>query len=271
MSKNPVDKLKVFLSRIPFLRLMALKLLRLISRDITIHNPYTRDRLFLNLYHHKGYWYFGRSRERATMEKFRKLIPAGSVVVEIGGHIGYISQYFSMLVGEAGKVIVFEPGSNNLPYTEANLKSRKNVYLVKKAISDKLGEAIFYEDNITGQNNSLLSEYKNADSVSKSHSEKLVKHKRVVQVTTLDNYLDENDLVCDFIKIDIEGFELNALRGMSKTLQKCKSLMIEVTENQEEVSQILMANQFSIEDEDGNKMAPIPSTFNGNIFALKFN
>lgn len=271
MSKNPVDKLKVLLSSIPFLRWIVLKLLKFISRDITIQNPYTGDKLFLNLYRHKGYWYFGRSRERATMEKFRQLIPPGSNVVEIGGHIGFISQYFSMLVGEAGKVIVFEPGSNNLPYTEANVKSKKNIQLVKKAVSDKPGEAIFYEDNITGQNNSLLSDYKNADSVSKTHSEKLEKHKRVVQVTTLDNYLDENGLICDFIKIDIEGFELNALRGMPKTLQKCKSLMIEVTENQEEVSKILMANQFSIEDEDGNKLAPIPRTFNGNIFALKLH
>jgi FkbM family methyltransferase len=270
MSKNSIDKLKVFLSGIPVLRWMVLKLLKFISRDITIHNPYTGDRLLLNLYRHKGYWYFGRSRERATMEKFRQLIPPGSNVVEIGGHIGFISQFFSMLVGEAGKVIVFEPGSNNLTYTEANLKS-KNIQLVKKAVSDKLGEAIFYEDNITGQNNSLLSDYKNADSVSKTHSEKLEKHKTVVQVTTLDNYLDENDLTCDFIKIDIEGFELNALRGMPKTLQKCKSLMIEVTENQEEVSKILITNSFGIEDEEGNKMVDIPRTFNGNIFALKLN
>lgn len=102
-----------------------LKVLKLVSIDIAIRNPYTGDRLLLNLYRHKGYWYFGMGRERATMEKFRQLIPAGSNVVEIGGHIGFISQYFSMLVGETGNVVVFEPGSNNLPYTEANLKSKK--------------------------------------------------------------------------------------------------------------------------------------------------
>lgn len=266
-----IDKIKVFLSTVPLLRRVVLKALKFISRDIVIKNPYTGDSLQLNLYRHKGYWYFGKSRERATMKKFQQLIPVGANVVEIGGHIGFISQYFSFLVGEAGNVVVFEPGSNNLPYTLANTRSRKNIQLVEKAISDKPGEAVFYEDNITGQNNSLLPDYKNADGVSKTHGEKLEKYRRVVQVTTLDDYLRERNLTCDFIKIDIEGFELNALKGMSETLRICKALMIEVTENQKEVSEILMANEFSIEDEKGNKLMPIPLAFNGNIFALRAN
>lgn len=264
-----MQSVKGFLSGIPFLRYLVLKALKLVSRDVTIKNAYTGDRLRLNLYRHKGYWYFGKSRERASMERFRGLIKQGWTVIEVGGHIGFITQYFSRLVGEEGKVIVFEPGSNNLPYTEVNTRFAKNILLVKEAVSDHSGEAVFYEDNITGQNNSLLADYKNADSVSKSHGEALEKRKRVVKVTTLDEFLATNGISCDFIKIDIEGFELNALRGMPQALATCKCMMIEVTENQAEVSVILTRNGFRIEDEHGREFESISPTFNGNVFAIR--
>ena len=254
-----IDRVKNFVSRLPLLRSIALKLLILISRDITIANPYTGDRLLVNMYRHKAYWYFGRSRERATMERFKSLISRGDTVVEIGGHIGFISQYFSLLVGNEGRVIVFEPGSNNLPYAEVNLR-KDNVKLEKVVIADKIGEAVLYEDNITGQNNSLLPNYKNVASVSASHNTRLVKTKVPVQITTLDKYLQDNGITCHFIKIDIEGYELNALRGMKNTLKSCEHLMIEVTNNQADVSNILMSGGFSIEDATGVQLMPIPKT-----------
>lgn len=265
------DRLKFFISRLPFLRPLALKIIKSLSRDINIRNPYTGDRLHLNLYRHKGYWFFGKGRERATMERFRQLISNGSVVVEIGGHIGFISQYFSELVGDSGRVVVFEPGTNNLPYMRSNTQSKRNISLVPMAISDSRGEAVFFEDGLTGQNNSLLADYKNASTVAISHREKLEKVKTVVQVTTLDDYLDEQGLACDFIKIDIEGWELNALSGMPKALRCCRAMMIEVTENHNAVSKILMDNNFVIEDAAGNKLMPIPDSFNGNVFALRLN
>jgi predicted methyltransferase len=71
---------------------------------------------------HYTYWYDGERREQTTMELFAKLINPGDVVVEVGGHIGYIAVYFSHLVGKQGRVVVFEPGPNNftLPTPEHN-------------------------------------------------------------------------------------------------------------------------------------------------------
>lgn len=77
------------------------------------------------------------------MKKFSELISSGDTVVEIGGHIGFISQYFSQLVGEEGKVIVFEPGSNNLQYIKKNILGKDNIYLEQMAISDRSGTAFF--------------------------------------------------------------------------------------------------------------------------------
>src|SRR6478735_1296610 len=88
--------------------------------DITIKNHYTGDALHLHSFQHKGYWFYGRRREAATMKLFQRLIQPESVVAEVGGHIGYITQFFATLVGPRGRVYVFEPGPNNLPYLRAN-------------------------------------------------------------------------------------------------------------------------------------------------------
>jgi FkbM family methyltransferase len=81
---------------------------------------------------------------------FKKLINTGDTIVEVGGHIGYVSLYFSRLVGPKGKVIIFEPGSNNLPYIKQNIRqngdSTRNIQLIEAAVGKNKGEAIFYED-----------------------------------------------------------------------------------------------------------------------------
>ena len=269
--KNISDKSKKYISGIPVVRWIVLKLLKFFARDITIKNPYTGDDVLLNLYRHKSYWYFGAGRERASMNKFHQLISAGYNVVELGGHIGFISQYFSKLVGNTGSVLVFEPGANNLPYIKVNLGGKKNIKLIEKAISNQSGYAVFYEDNISGQNNSLLEDYKNVNLDYKNQFEKLVKTENIVEITTLDDYLAEHGMTCDFIKIDIEGYELYALMGMPNALKNLKSMMVEVRKNQEKVFKILIENGFTIEDEYGNKMMPPPLNFKGNIFAIKMD
>src|SRR5687768_9187669 len=126
---------------------------------ISIRHHYTKGRIVLDAFNHKGYWYHGRNREVDTMELFRKLIQPGFTVIEVGGHIGYITNYFSHLVGPLGKVYVFEPGENNLPYIKENIQKLTNVVLVQKAVSDTNGIARFYVEDLSGQNNSLLSDY----------------------------------------------------------------------------------------------------------------
>ena len=81
--------------------------------DVTIKHHYTGDRLRLNAFKHKGYWYLGKDRERNVMSSFERLICKGDTVIEVGGHIGYVSLFFAKLAGDTGHVFVFEPGANN--------------------------------------------------------------------------------------------------------------------------------------------------------------
>lgn len=261
--------IKQYLAGLPLVRRVFIRLLKATARDVSLQNPWTGDRLALNSFKHKGYWFFGKDRERLTMERFRQQIPAGATVLEVGGHIGFIAQYFAKLVGPEGKVIVFEPGSNNLPYIERNTAKLPQVRIERQAVSDRIGEATFYEDDITGQNNSLLDDYHGAAGVAQSHAMGGMKKARTVRLTTLDAYIDAHGLKVDFIKIDIEGNELNALRGAGKSLSRIKALMVEVTEQQEEVAKLLRLAGYTLSDDKGEILDTLGPTFGGNVFAVR--
>ena len=100
-----------------------------------------------------------------------------------------------------------------------------------------------------------------------SHKLKLEKKAYEVYVTSIDEYVEQNELKVDFIKIDIEGNELNALSGAKMTLDKINALMVEVTENHELVSNFLLEYGFNIYDEYGENFRSI--SFSGNVFAVK--
>lgn len=120
---------------IPLRRLVLPLLSKIGPGDIAIRHHYVAHKFHLHVYKHKGYWYHGRNREKATMALFQQLIKLGGRVVEVGGHIGYISLFFSLLVGNSGMVYVFEPGTNNLPYLEKNIHDTTNIYLVRPPVT----------------------------------------------------------------------------------------------------------------------------------------
>jgi FkbM family methyltransferase len=91
---------------------------------------------------------------------FKKLINKGDTVIEVGGHIGYISLYFSNLVGKEGIIYVFEPGVNNLPYLKNNVKEKYNIVVIEKGVGSCNTRMPFYIENLSGQNNSFIKDYK---------------------------------------------------------------------------------------------------------------
>lgn len=239
--------------------------------NISIKHHYTGSKFKLDAFIHKGYWYHGKNREKIQMDNFKKLISEGDTVFELGAHIGYISVYFSQLVGTSGKVFVFEPGVNNLPYVRENIANSKikNVQLVEKAVSDNNGTATFYLENITGQSNSLVKDYR---VTKKIHSKTFVEMKKnEVQVETIriDDFVQMNNITrIDFIKIDIEGAEYLAIKGMPNVLATLKpTMMIEVTENHEALFNLLKDNGYFFIDEFSNKVEE-KKAFYGNLFCF---
>lgn len=218
------------------LRKLVLPLMRRFNFDFTTdHHWLPGARIHLNFFQHKGYWYHGRSRERETMDAFRRLIPSGATVIEVGGHIGYISMYFASLTGPKGQVFVFEPGGNNQKYLQSNIAELPNVEWIDRAASDKTGTVSFYCDNLTGQNNSLVADFEVAEKNASLTGIALERAEVKVEATTLDAFCAERGIAPDFVKIDVEGAELLVVRGMKSVLRSARPrLMVEKNDEKDD-------------------------------------
>jgi len=151
--------------------------------------------------------------ERNSTKTILKNLNPGDTFVDVGAHIGYYSLLASRIVGSEGKVYSIEPDSKNYSLLKKNIKANnyKNIQVIKKAISNKLGRINFYtNDSNTGDNRIFDNGMKRI--VTK------------VQSTTIDEIMNNKKI--DFIKMDIQGSELKALLGMKKTLKRNKKIKL---------------------------------------------
>ena len=231
--------------------------------EVTIRNHYTGHPLRLHSFRHKGYWYHGRRREAASMALFARVIRRGDLVAEVGGHIGYISQYFSQLVGEEGRVVVFEPGPNNLPFLRRNTRDLANVEVVELGVGREPGRADFFVEQLTGQNNSFVADFEGLTANAHAAGVDSKVESISVELTSLDAHFVER---LSFIKIDVEGFELPVLQGATRILQQDRPLlMVEIQADREALAELASTNGYEVLGDD---LAPFnwDEQFLGNSF-----
>ena len=140
---------------------------------------------------------------------FEQKLKPGMNVVDIGANQGLYSLMFSRLVGETGTVIAFEPEPDMFAALETNISANSvsNVEHHRLALGSKSGEAMLSRSLINGGDNRLSS----GDSDTASM-------KKLVRVVTLDEIAGERKI--DFIKMDVQGWEWEAIRGMEATLRR---------------------------------------------------
>lgn len=253
------------------LRSIGLPILKAINRDISIRHHWIDRKIMLNLLAHKGYWFHGRRREADEMNAIRAMISPGDSVVEVGGHIGYISLWLAECASSTadGSVTVFEPGSNNLLYIRENLTGIANVCLIEKGCGSIGGQLEFFEESLTGQNNSFVSSFEGLQSnIDAAPNVEVSINKRFVEVVRLDQELGNN--APDFVKIDVEGFELPVLKGASGWYgpdRKPPIIMIEVQADYDAIGTWMNEKGYSLFDIEGNEVASIPRS-TSNLFLL---
>lgn len=147
----------------------------------------------------------------------------GTHFLDIGAHFGYFSLLASSIVGENGRVVAIEPAKGTFEVLQANVRDRNNVEVLHRAVSDKEEEVSFYEFPV------LYSEY-NALDIEKFRQEQWIKRNQPTQTrvkaTTIDNLLLETGLNPAFIKIDVEGAEVQAINGGQDTWRKGEAQVI---------------------------------------------
>lgn len=132
----------------------------------------------------------------------------GDCVIDAGGGWGDTALYFAHTVGSQGKVYTFEFTPDNLEVLHRNISLNPQladrIQVVSLALWNRSGESIGY--SVHGPATSL-----------KRASDQ--KHLRQTSTTTIDDFVKQEGLNrVGFIKMDIEGSELNALQGAEQTL-----------------------------------------------------
>lgn len=235
---------------------------------MTITNPFSGLPFHLLSYTHKGYWFYGKHRETETMRRLAQLIRRSDTVFEVGGHIGYLTQFFARQVSHTGQIHVFEPGQQNQHFLRKNIARCMQCVHINAAVTDYTGKATFYEENMGGFMNSLEADFASSSDIARTQRSKLEVQARKVNTITLDAYARAHNVWPAVLKIDVEGAELAVLRGGFQVLQAARSVMIEVSRDHEAVFDMLRDCGFNLTQPDGTPITAA-AQMDGNVFATR--
>lgn len=122
--------------------------------------------------------------------------------VDGGGYVGDTAKELIKNYPDYKKIYLIEPIAENLRIAKRDLAAYENIAFIESGLSNKKAELFFHEE--------------------KSFSALYGSGSQNVKVDTLDNILQER---VDYIKLDIEGAELEALEGAKATIQKYKPIL----------------------------------------------
>lgn len=159
---------------------------------------------------------YGEWAEHEIREAYN-FIPTGATVLDVGAFIGTHTLAFAAKVGESGKVLAFEPRPEVFDYLNENINLNSLQDIVKvfnKGIGSESREIKVSKLNLDNSSNfgglSLIDESnRNSDDV-------------IVKIDSIDSLVLEH---VDFIKIDVEGMEVDVIRGAADTIERCRPII----------------------------------------------
>lgn len=172
----------------------------------------------------KGHWRIFPWFRRLTPEELFlvNLNLKDQTVFDIGGHVGLLTMFFARSVGPHGNVIVFEPMPENYNAVLENV--RLNQFTNTRVINIGLGRGHETKSLIV-----RLSDTATASMEEGIQKEILNEGNPIilkVEVDCLDHQIALHQLPePDFVKIDVEGMEIEVLMGMAGTIKKNKPVL----------------------------------------------
>jgi FkbM family methyltransferase len=159
----------------------------------------------------KGSGGSGIAPEIVAVERF--LPEKIGVVLDIGGNKGDWTRYTLARWGDrVSKVFIFEPSKHHVESIASIADPR--VMFIRAAVGAQAGEAVLYSDQAGSGMASLTKRRLDHFSIAMDQTE-------TVEVTTLDEFISSNQIdSIGFAKLDVEGHELNAMRGAEKAFAK---------------------------------------------------
>lgn len=152
--------------------------------------------------------------EPETVAFFQKRLKHGDRVADIGANIGYYTLIFSQLVGDSGKVVAFEPSPHAYACLMKAVSGKTNVDVVQKGV---------YSDSRTLN---LYSERAGSGGASVAYRAGGGRYYTAIPLIPLRDY----PATFTWAKIDVEGAEIEVLRGMREPIRCVLEVAKEIQE-----------------------------------------
>jgi FkbM family methyltransferase len=195
---------------------------RLLNQSVPIGiNPVTvagghlaGARLMLDLREEKDLWL--GSYEPSVLEAVERWVRPGMTVYDVGAHIGYVTLALAQAVGAEGRVVAFEPLPANQQRLRANLELNGlsgRVEVLPAAVGESSGSRWFQPHASVAMGRLVAEQEAPPGSFQ-------------VEVVALDDFGRGQSAWPGLIKIDIEGGEVAALRGMRQILRAAGPVLL---------------------------------------------
>src|SRR6478736_4506829 len=143
--------------------------------------------------------------DHAERRLLKTILSAGDVVVDAGANIGIYSEFLARRVGPTGLVNSFEPSPENFERLQCATRKLSNVRVCQAAVGERSGRSTLYlSDKLNVDHRTYMTEGDSRSGVP-------------IDIVALDDYFKPGQRV-DLIKMDIQGYELHALRGANRVL-----------------------------------------------------
>lgn len=175
------------------------------KENISFYLPNINDHIQKVIYNTRSFY------ERTMLEDIKKRNLKGKTIVDIGSNIGNHTIYFSKICN-AKKVYSFEPQKDifkilNKNIQLNNLEDKIEAFNIGLAAKKSKGEILLEDKSNSGMAKINLNETGK------------------VKLNTLDNVLLSKEEKISLIKIDVEGMELNVLKGSKEILRRDHPLL----------------------------------------------
>jgi FkbM family methyltransferase len=156
--------------------------------------------------------------EIPVQEAFRRHVPAGAVVYDIGANVGFYSLLAARLAGPDGRVYAFEPAPGNAAAVRANAAANypDRITVLELALGKSPGRAAL---SIPADSSWAYLERYAPDRSSGATVQ--------VEVATIDRLVADGTVMApQLVKIDVEGAELDVLAGMKETMRRFQPVIV---------------------------------------------
>lgn len=174
------------------------------------------------IYVHQSYYWCGVFYEEEVENYLVRELKVGDTLIDVGMNVGHVSIPAAKLVGPAGRVIAFEPNIDLVKRVEALAfqQKLKNLKIFPIGLGNSKGTFLLNMDsNHSGGATLRTPSPKDAFNTSME-----------VKVEIGDEILAKENLFGKiFLKMDVEGCEIDALKGLTKTLKVVDHAIIEIS------------------------------------------